>query len=297
MKLFAPEYYSTFKCIADRCRHSCCVGWEIDVDGDAMERYEALSAGYGKEILKSITVDDVPHFILSQNDRCPHLDDRGLCRIITELGEGYLCHICREHPRFYNVTPYGMEVGLGLSCEEAARIILSSDGYANIVEIGDTDGEGGFCGFDPTPFRKRIYEIISDRSMPYEERLRAVSEEFGVSVTSMPDEEWRQLLGGLEYLDEGHRKLFSSFSSDVKYPSELDICLERALAYFVYRHCAEVWDEDELRASLGFCLFCERLVAATVSLCGSVYEAARIVSEEIEYSEDNTESIKKEFAL
>ena len=31
MKLYAPKYYNEFKCIADKCTHSCCVGWEIDM--------------------------------------------------------------------------------------------------------------------------------------------------------------------------------------------------------------------------------------------------------------------------
>ena len=88
MKLLAPEYYNDFKCIADKCRHSCCVGWEIDVDGDTMARYEALDSGYGPEIIGSIEKGDTPHFRLCEKDRCPHLDERGLCRIITELGKG-----------------------------------------------------------------------------------------------------------------------------------------------------------------------------------------------------------------
>ena len=27
-----PDYYKEFQCIADQCEHSCCIGWEIDVD-------------------------------------------------------------------------------------------------------------------------------------------------------------------------------------------------------------------------------------------------------------------------
>ena len=38
MKLFAPKYYTEFSCIADRCRHSCCIGWEIDIDADTAEK-------------------------------------------------------------------------------------------------------------------------------------------------------------------------------------------------------------------------------------------------------------------
>ena len=45
MKLYAPRYYLQFKCIADACRHSCCVGWEIDVDGETMKKYSLLKDG------------------------------------------------------------------------------------------------------------------------------------------------------------------------------------------------------------------------------------------------------------
>ena len=37
MKLIAPDYYNKFSCIADKCRHSCCVGWEIDIDENTNE--------------------------------------------------------------------------------------------------------------------------------------------------------------------------------------------------------------------------------------------------------------------
>ncbi len=37
MKLFAPRYYKKFKCSADKCDHSCCVGREIDVDETALK--------------------------------------------------------------------------------------------------------------------------------------------------------------------------------------------------------------------------------------------------------------------
>ncbi len=30
MNTYAPDYYTEFKCIADKCTHSCCVGWEIN---------------------------------------------------------------------------------------------------------------------------------------------------------------------------------------------------------------------------------------------------------------------------
>ena len=71
---------------------------------------------------------------------------------------------------------------------------------------------------------------------------------------------------------------------------------ERALAYFIFRHCSEVFDADEYSAALGFCLFCEKLLASLIvsenaENEGDVIELARILSEEIEYSEENTEAL------
>ncbi len=302
MKLYAPAYYQNFTCIADKCRHSCCVGWEIDVDENTMQVYDTLTDGYGQAIKDSIDMEDTPHFRLCEGDRCPHLDASGLCNIITHLGEGYLCHICREHPRFYNDTNDGKEVGLGMACEEACRLILSTGNYGDMVEIGELDGEVDPIDFDVLPHREQIYSILSDHSLPYAERLRIIADTYGVSLSDKSDDKWRDLLGSLEYLNDGHRVLFSSYASALSSPEGLEIYLERALAYFIYRHTATAWDEDDFRAAVGFALFCERLIASVASAAGvndltGLIEVARVVSEELEYSEENTEALKKAFEI
>ncbi|MBQ2827443.1 MAG: flagellin lysine-N-methylase [Clostridia bacterium] len=298
MKLYAPEYYRDFTCIADKCRHSCCIGWEIDIDSATYEKYRNLASPYGKTVKESIDASgETPCFKLSEGDRCPHLNENGLCRIIINEGEELLSNICREHPRFYNDTPRGKEVGLGLSCEEAARIILSSDGYLNITEIGDTEGDisSEYCSITK---RDRLYSIISDRSVPYRNRLDAAYREFGVSPNVLDDGSWRELLDRLEYLDPSHRELFSSvYSSNTDSPAESEKALERALAYFAYRHLSGAEDEGDERMALGFSFFCERLLASLVKSDPQrdITEYARILSEELEYSPDNTEAIKLEF--
>ena len=47
MKTIVPNYYKNFRCIADKCRHSCCVGWEIDVDDATMEKYKLIEGDMG----------------------------------------------------------------------------------------------------------------------------------------------------------------------------------------------------------------------------------------------------------
>ena len=87
---------------------------------------------------------------------------------------------------------------------------------------------------------------------------------------------------------------------DLNEESELEKTLERAFSYFIYRHCAEVESYEELCASVGFALFCERLLASVLKngefpIAGATVSAAVALSEEIEYSEENTEAIKNEF--
>ncbi len=295
MKLYAPEYYKAFACIADKCRYSCCIGWEIDIDGDTLKKHESLMGAYAEEIRASIDYAGTPHFRLCEGDRCPHLDKNGLCRIILAYGEGTLCEICREHPRFYNDTPHGKEVGLGMSCEEACRLILHSDGYGNMIEIGEAEGEYP-DGFDPVPHRTALFAILSDRTVPYPDRLQKIGVAHGVSLSAHTDEEWRDTLASLEYLTEEHRALFRAYSSDLATPKEIELPLERALAYFIYRHCTAAQSMDDFRAALGLSLFLERLLSSLSKAgTGAIAEYARIVSEEIEYSEENTDEIKCAF--
>lgn len=295
MKLYAPAYYQEFSCIADRCRHSCCIGWEIDVDEDSLSFYEDLEGDYADTIRRSIDRSDVPHFSLGTHDRCPHLDNRGLCRIISNYGHEALCDICREHPRFYHQTPHGMEVGLGLSCEAACRVVLGSDAFAQMVEIEDLEGEPDTEAFDATPLRTRIFALLQDPALPYIARLAQISAEFGVSADKYSDNAWCKMLCELEYLDEQHRALFMLYNTDAEVLPAQKYLLARALAYFVYRHCSDTTDESDFAVSLGLALFLERLLASLIAAGHDALDAARIISEEIEYSEDNTESIRSVF--
>lgn len=52
------------------------------------------------------------------------LNDSGLCDIITACGEGALCQICADHPRYRNEFSTFTEVGFGLCCEAAADLTL-----------------------------------------------------------------------------------------------------------------------------------------------------------------------------
>ena len=40
-----PSYIKQFHCIADKCSDTCCAGWEIVLEEDALERWQTASKG------------------------------------------------------------------------------------------------------------------------------------------------------------------------------------------------------------------------------------------------------------
>lgn len=141
MKVFAPDYYSGFRCTAGACRHTCCAGWEIDVDPEALQRYRAMEGPLGEKLRRCIAPAPEPHFILGGQERCPFLNEGNLCEIILQAGEDALCQICADHPRFRNYWSDRIEIGLGMACEEAARLILESPRPLRLVPLPEEAGE------------------------------------------------------------------------------------------------------------------------------------------------------------
>lgn len=131
-----PSFYDAFRCKADKCEDSCCIGWEIDVDDDSLAYYGNISGEFGEKLRKSIETDgEFSFFRLCEGDRCPFLENGGLCEIYKNLGEDALCDICREHPRFYNQTDDITEMGLGLCCEKVCEQLF--DGEYNLGFVSD----------------------------------------------------------------------------------------------------------------------------------------------------------------
>ena len=56
MKTFVPNYYKDFKCIANRCKHSCCVGWEIEIDDNTFKKYSAVKGEFAQRLKTNIDI-------------------------------------------------------------------------------------------------------------------------------------------------------------------------------------------------------------------------------------------------
>lgn len=126
MKLIKPVYFDTFRCIAGACTDSCCKEWDVQVDPDKAAFYRALSGDLGDRLRAVLKDEDGETVMTIENGRCPMWRTDGLCRIQAELGEDALCKTCREFPRLTHDYGDFVEMGLELSCPEAARIILAT---------------------------------------------------------------------------------------------------------------------------------------------------------------------------
>ena len=304
MKLIAPNYYETFTCIADRCKHSCCIGWEIDIDEDTLRDYQFVEGAFGERLREGIEIKDgCACFRLGEDERCPFLNENGLCDIILNLGEDRLSQICTDHPRFCAFWSDRTEIGLGLCCEEAARIILSQKKKTKLVALQD-DGEYGDLTEEEESLlceRERMFAIAQNRSMSISARIRSLCETFRVDIPQRRFSEWVDTFLSLEIMDGAWKALLREVK-DNGIPKEengdFETAWEQILVYFIYRHVSD--PERDVREMLFFSVlgvsFIRGLFAYVCKRDGkadfaSLVELCRLYSSEIEYSEENTEKI------
>ena len=141
MKLIAPDYFPSFSCIAGACRHTCCAGWEIDIDEDTREYYRTVPGEIGKKLAENIDDSgEIPCFRMAEGMRCPFLNRDNLCELVLTLGEESLGQICSDHPRFRNFFSDRTEIGLGLTCEAAGRLILFWPDPVTLTESLEYEG-------------------------------------------------------------------------------------------------------------------------------------------------------------
>lgn len=174
MQISKPSYYDSFRCIANRCPDSCCKEWSVTVDPAAAAYYRSLPGGLG-DTLRSVLLEEDGDTILAIRDgRCPMWRSDGLCRIQAELGEDALCQVCRQFPRLRHDYGNFVELGLELSCPEAARMILSAPSHPRITQ---SLPDGTEPEYDSRAMkillstREQALSILNDSRYPVNHRL------------------------------------------------------------------------------------------------------------------------------
>ncbi|MBQ3008502.1 MAG: flagellin lysine-N-methylase [Oscillospiraceae bacterium] len=302
MRVYAPDYYKDFHCLAGDCKHSCCIGWEIDIDSETLDYYNSVEGQFGQRLRNSISLDETPHFCMAEDERCPFLNEKGLCDIMLELGFDKVSQICDDHPRFRNFYSDRTEIGLGMSCEAVAQQIISLKDKVQLICIED----GEECLWEDEwnfiDLRNDVFECLQNREKTVKDRLDEMLSLCDTEITEYDITYWTDIFITLERLDENWTSMLNQLgeNSCIRNCNEewYTVALEQLAVYFAYRHLADSLDEDNLSAR-------RRFVALSVEfihwLCMShhekngelksedMVEICRMYSAEIEYSPDNME--------
>ena len=305
-----PSYCDAFQCLAGACRDSCCIGWEIDIDEKTAAFYDTVGGDFGERLHKNITAGETRSIRLC-GERCPFLNEKGLCDIILTLGEEHISEICTEHPRYYAWFEGLKEGGIGLSCEEAARLILTASDPLSFTEteIRDEDAED----YDPELFslfyavREEFFALLTDQEKPFGERMCAILErarEVQMQIGMMEEaDEMRPFgdvvsaLSTLEVMDAIWLPKLRALDGEAPALSlNMSKYLENLAIYFIYRYVLLAAFDGDLLARVKLCAVSVLVVASLWQRCieekGCLSAAdaaweAKCYSKEIEYNEDN----------
>ena len=308
-----PCYYDNFTCTADKCSDNCCIGWEICIDAETADYYNSVKGDFGKCLKENITEGDEPSFIL-KDERCPFLNKNNLCNIIINLGENALCQICRDHPRWFEWYGNEKEGGIGLSCEEGARLILTEEGFADYFE-SEVDDEPD-NDFDEEAYhfllsvRDYIFDILCDENISFNEksdRILDLCSEAEAKLNSCEKEEISPfdfnyeldraltILKKTEPINEEWTDKFEHLKASVtslKIDKAEEKYLTRLFAYFVWRYFLSAVFDFCVTEKIRFALFSVTVISAIYNSSqeksfDSLLKSAVLYSKQMEYSSEN----------
>ena len=311
MEIRYPKYYKDFVCIAADCPDSCCKEWGVDVDDVAAAYYRSLSGPLGDRLREVLQDTDSGTIMTIEDGRCPMWRADGLCRIQAELGEAALCKTCRDFPRLRHDYGDFVELGLELSCPEAARIILSQKRRDWIAE---TSPEAGCPEYDPDVMasllrsRDEFQTFLDCTPLPFPQILTVLllhvhdlQEELdgGEQAVLLPD---ALLADAQQFVCSGSIGVLQDFFAG------LEILTPRWKSLLKAEPVASQWDDRHrallryfidrywLQAVSDFDILCRGkfMVAAcllTAHLGENFADVAQLFSKEIENDPDNMETI------
>lgn len=300
MKQYELNYYPKFRCIASECEHTCCAGWEMCIDAKTLDAYKGEKSAFGDNLHKGINFKKAK-FKADKSGRCAFLNDKGLCEIIINLGEQGLCQVCKDHPRFRSFFSDRIETGLGFSCEQATRDILSFKDKIQPVLVND-DGEKNQVNFienSVLEFRQKALNIVQDRTSSATERLQKLLLLCKADLTKEQLNKSKKVFLSFERLDKNWTKrLKSTKNTPLKLGVEqnLSLIFEQFMANSLYRHLS---DAEDIMWAMAIALSCAISWLIIQSIIESehaydfesVVDVVRAYSAEIEYSQKNLDRL------
>lgn len=200
-----PVFYQNFHCLAQDCRDSCCVDWNITFDKKDYLRLRRLNA---PEALQKRLEDGVRRerkgkhdgvfygkFDLNANSgRCPFLDPDGLCAIQRTCGHDALPYVCKNYPRHTGYTFAAKEYSLSPSCEGVLQQLWDLPEGIEFVEEPLPEAEHRWVNIKPgetleayfAPIRALCVDVLQTRGISLPQRMLCL----GLALQQLQKEDW-----------------------------------------------------------------------------------------------------------
>ena len=169
------RYMERFHCIGSDCEDNCCHDWRVVVDGDTVERLNAVATLHSKEERERwqhalVTEDRGPKqaklysIRLKPDGNCPMLLPNGWCHVQATFGEKFLPDVCATYPRGLQWIVDDLELAGTTSCPEVARqLLLHADAVDEVALDRDRLPRiklaGGHDPRDVRPYWRLMLEV------------------------------------------------------------------------------------------------------------------------------------------
>lgn len=216
MELFRPEFVDEFRCIADKCTYTCCGGWDVMIDFETYNNYKALY----EEIENGCFFDKgVNHYLKLENNICPFLNEKGLCKLVIEHGDDVLSYTCKSYPRvimgsYDDVMEYSVDNAcpavLDLLRKFQAPLKFNLDNLGEQAEyMGYSDEKQEYLAY-----RNQMIDLLQMQDMPLWTRLYLIYD-FSVQLRNSDKRKMSQNYSDMQWIRYKYRSLDSA-GSDFK---------------------------------------------------------------------------------
>lgn len=304
MELIKPKFFDSFKCIADRCPDTCCAGWDVEIDESSAEIYKNESGELKTYFDRYLTTDEDGYIFTLSDGRCPLLNESNLCRIQLKKGEEALCDTCRLFPRYFDDYGEIREIGLGLGCPEAARILLMPETDVSLDKsVESPDRIYNLL----SEKRKEFFSILDNGRLEPKMRLSSVlfsAAEFQSEIdqtdmlggdSSVEFSQCVRVLEKMEYISSERRNRIVSLSDESavyhnseKYAEDFIRLFKYYLMRYMMTACFDLDLLTKVKYGIFACIVTKRLYDSVPEL--SLDDRVRILygySKEVEYSQIN----------
>ncbi len=144
--VYVPEWLLNFRCSGGLCEHTCCQGWNINVDEKHAQMYLQFSDSCFQPIIhtlmkktpvlrkhKKSNQEYLFHLPDMPDGKCPLMNQQGLCSLQIKFGPNALCNTCFFFPRLMWQIDNNYSMSCSLSCPEVLKLAIKPENPGNFT--------------------------------------------------------------------------------------------------------------------------------------------------------------------